>query len=163
MKNKCWIGIDNGVSGSVGIINGKEVRYIHTSIKRELNYTKVKKWLNRIDGILLFDILQYYKESSNLMVYIERPLVNPKMFNSTLSAIRALESTLIVLERLQYPYQYVDSKEWQKELLPSGLKGPELKEASLQVAKRLFPKIDFKGFDDGDGLLIAEFCRRKNK
>lgn len=78
-----------------------------------------------------------------------------------MSAIRALEATLTVLEFLKIPYAFCDSKEWQRELLPKGLRKEELKTASLQVGKRLFPSVNFDGFKDADGLLIAEYCRRK--
>ena len=58
--------------------------------------------------------------------------------------------------------EYVDSKKWQKALLPIGIKGSEeLKKASLEVGKKLFPTINFKGFKDADALLIAEFYRRR--
>jgi hypothetical protein len=155
-----YIGIDNGVSGSIGIIHSVgKTQFYHTPIKKELNYTKVKKWLNRIDINKLFGILDVQEEA---IVYIERPMVNPGRFQATVSALRALEATLITLENCGLAYQYVDSKEWQSSLLPKKLKGPELKEASLQIGKRLFPQIDFKKFDDADGLLIAEYCRRMN-
>jgi hypothetical protein len=71
-----------------------------------------------------------------------------------------LEATEIVLEELQIPYQFIDSKEWQKVLLPSGLKGDQLKKAALDVAKRLFPKQEIV---NADSLLIAEYCRRVKK
>jgi hypothetical protein len=88
-------------------------------------------------------------------------MVNSTRFNATLSAIRALEATLIALERSQFPYEYIDSKEWQKVLLPKGLKGSdELKAASLDIGKRLFPSLDIK--KDADGLLIAEYMRRRD-
>jgi hypothetical protein len=62
------------------------------------------------------------------------------------------------------PYRYIDSKSWQKEFLPSGLKGSdELKKASLQVAQRMFPKLDYSKIKDGDGILIAEYARKTNK
>jgi hypothetical protein len=102
------------------------------------------------------------EEIEKVIAYIERPMVNPTRFQATASALRALEATLIILEELKIPYIYVDSKEWQKDLLPKELKGEELKEASLNIGKRLFPKIDFTGFKDADGLLIAEWGRRKN-
>lgn len=160
MKNNItYIGMDNGVSGSLGIITPREVFYYHTPVKKVLNYTKTKKWLHRIDGIKLKEILLSFK---NAKVYIERPLVNPSRFQATISAIRALEATLIVLEDLGIPYEYCDSKGWQKLLLPSGLEKEELKEASLQVAQRLFPKVNFEGFSDGDGLLIGEWARKIN-
>jgi hypothetical protein len=44
-------------------------------------------------------------------------------------------------------------------MLPKNVSGDELKPASKQVAERLFPSLEFK--TDGDGLLIAEWARRK--
>lgn len=160
MSNYVWLGIDNGVSGSIGFITSNdEVYYCHTPIKKCLNYNKEKKWINRINFSELHDLLYKLNESSTFAL-IERPLVNPGMFNASASALRAFEATIIVLENLNIGYEVIDSKEWQKELLPHGLHKEELKSASLDVAKRLFPKINFKGFKDGDGLLIAEYCRR---
>jgi len=155
-----WIGIDNGVSGSIGIITSdEEVKFLHTPIKKCLNYTKEKKFLNRIDYKELFELLCSYS-ACKINALIERPLVNPSMFNATASALRAYEATILALEETEIGYEVTDSKEWQKELLPHGLHKEELKIASLDVAKRLFPKVEFKGFKDADGLLIAEYCRR---
>ena len=72
-----------------------------------------------------------------------------------------LEATIIVLELLKIPFEYIDSKAWQRELLPKGLRKEELKKASLDVGRRLFPQIDWTKFKDADGLLIAEWGRRK--
>jgi len=155
-----FIGIDNGVSGSIGIIYDKLVSYCPMPVKKELNYTKSKRWINRIDTIALRTILYPYK--TGVIIGLERPMVNPGRFQATASALRALEATLIVIEGLKLAYRYLDSKEWQKVLLPTELKGEELKEASLSIGKRLFPQIDFKGFKDADGLLMAEFLRRSN-
>jgi len=79
------------------------------------------------------------------------------------SAIRALEATLIVIESLKISLAYIDSKEWQKPLLPNGTKGgAEQKKASLDIGSRMFPqfKEEFKKQKDADGMLIAEYCRR---
>jgi hypothetical protein len=160
-----YIGIDNGVTGSIGIINDREAYFFKTPCFKEQNYTKVKGNISRIDhhrlGELLTDrIYQYAK------VYLERPMVNPMRFKATVSALRALESTLIVVETLKIPHEYVDSKEWQKELLPKGVKGsPELKKASLDIGCRLFPKLkeEIVNHGDADGLLIAEYLRRQNR
>lgn len=164
-SGKVYIGIDNGVSGSIGLLFPHSSHVCKTPVRKVLNYTKSKQWLNRIDGEKLRELL----ESAALSDYstfclIERPMVNPGRFKATVSALRALEATLIVLEGLSIPYQYIDSKEWQRELLPKGLKGPvELKPASAEVATRLFPhlKEQIKKQKDGDGLLIAEYARRK--
>ena len=155
-----YLVIDNGVSGSIGIITfNNEAFYYHTPIRKCLNYTKAKKWINRVDYPALEMLLGDYPESDTFVV-LERPMINPMRFSASISAIRAFEATIILLEEYKFPYEIVDSRKWQKLLLPSGLKKEELKAASLDVGKRLFPKIDFKGFKDADGLLIAEYCKR---
>lgn len=161
MNSFAYLGIDNGVSGSIGIITSdSEVFYWHTPIKKCLNYTKKKQWVNRIDYPALAELLADYLVEHKLFAFIERPMINPMRFKASVSAIRAWEATILFLENYGIPYEIVDSKQWQKELLPKGLKDLELKTASLQVAKRLFPQIEFKGFKDADGLLIAEYCKR---
>ena len=157
MKN--YLGIDNGVTGSIGIILDNQYFYFKTPIKKELSYTKTKQWLNRID----FDRLK--KDLSILNIHLaimERPMINPLRWKASMSAMRALEATQIALEQLKIPYQWLDSKEWQKAMLPAGLEKEELKEASLQIGKRLFPNIKWDDFDDADGILIAEYARRKS-
>ncbi|GAH84395.1 unnamed protein product, partial [marine sediment metagenome] len=99
-----------------------------------------------------------------IRVFIERPYVNPQGFKATASALRCLEATLIAIEALGLSYQYMDSKEWQREMLPLGLKGTaELKKASVDIGCRLFPQYaeQIRKHKDGDSLLIAEYARRK--
>ena len=159
-----WMGIDNGVSGSIGVVDNEgNSWWFKTPTKSEQSYTKTKQNITRIDVIKLTDILSPFKEGK---VFLERPLVNPKMFKATMSAIRALEATLNVIEVLQIPLEYVDSKEWQKDLLPSGMKGSSLlKKASKDIGIRLFPKFteDITKHGDADGLLIAEHFKRINR
>ncbi len=162
-----FIGIDNGVSGSIGIIHktahSEQSYFYHTPTIKEQDYTKKKSNITRVqvkelktifDGI---DLLEYNK----VHVIIERPMVNPRMFKATISAVRCLEATLGVIEMLGLSYEFIDSKEWQGELLPRGIKGKELKTKSLQIGKRLFPEHKDKYKKDADGMLIAEYCRRK--
>ena len=55
------------------------------------------------------------------------------------------------------------NKEWQKTMLPQGLKGSDqLKKASMDVGKRLFPCLSaiIDKHKDADGLLMAEHFRR---
>lgn len=150
------IGIDNGVTGAVAIISQKEVIYNPMPVRKCLDYTKKKNWLNRVDGIKLKQILLKVKAEDTLAL-IERPMVNPSRWKATMSAIRCLEAVLIILEDMKIPYQFIDSKEWQRKMLPQGLRKEELKKGSMEVAKRLFPAVEFK---DGDALLIAEYGRR---
>lgn len=164
--SKIWIGIDNGVSGSVGWssdLGDKGQRLTPTF--RALNYQKKIAYTQRVDTLLLSQWLADLTENhTSSLCLLERPMVNPGRFKATQSAMRALEATLIVLESLKVPVQYVDSKQWQKEMLPKGAKGSaELKKVSLAVGQRLFPTISSlqeKNCKDADGILIAEWGRR---
>ncbi|MFA5753900.1 MAG: hypothetical protein WC905_00880 [Patescibacteria group bacterium] len=159
---KISIGIDNGISGTIGIIEENSSRFINTPTVSEQNYTKKKANITRIDFEEMLKILGPYK-GVNCFALLERPMVNPQRFQATTSALRALEATLIVLEYLKLPHAYIDSKEWQKSLLPRGVKGTdELKRASLDIGCRLFPQHEtlIKHHKDADGILIAEYCRR---
>lgn len=160
---KIYVGIDNGVSGTIGFLpyNGMNALVLKTPIKNCLNYQKEVRYINRIDVKALEALLTQY---SNLTVFMERPLVNPSMFQATLSAVRAFEATLTVMDRLELPVHYVDSREWQSEILPSGIKGPDnLKYASMEVGVQLFPYLKeyIYKHKDADGLLIAEWARRR--
>jgi hypothetical protein len=162
VKNKktIYCGIDNGVSGSIGLLYPNGANYfVLTPVVKELSYTKEKQFIHRIN----------WKElRANIppmsFVLIERPMVNPKAFTATSSALRALEATLIIVEMLECEFIYIDSKEWQREFIASSVIGHDnLKEASKKIGINLFPnhttKITKHG--DADGLLIAEYGRRK--
>jgi len=154
-------GIDNGVSGTIGVLGSDNPILIQTPVFKQSNYTKKKSFITRIDSVKLMQILSGLNSES--FFYIERPMVNPNRFQATISAIRALEATQTVLELLKIPFEFVDSKKWQKGMLQKGLKGSEeLKLGSKDVGKRLFPEFSelIEKHGDADGLLIAEYYRR---
>jgi len=164
-----YIGIDNGITGSIGIINGDKTRYYKMPIKPTLNYQKTKiKHINRIDTKKLKEILLENTTAENFeklatRTLIERPMVNTQRFEATTSALRALEAVLITLEEVGIGYEFIDSKEWQRKLLPYMQCSKEefsrkIKEISLERAKQIFPTLDFADFKDGDGLLIAWYA-----
>lgn len=101
---KHYIGIDNGVTGSIGIITvkggSKYSAFIKTPVIKCLSYTKEIQHIHRIDWNVLKDNLP----TENTTVLIERPMVNPRAFKATQSALRALEATIIVLEMLKIEY-----------------------------------------------------------
>ncbi len=164
---KTYIGIDNGVSGSIGILGPLEQFLFPTPTKKEQSYTKKKQQITRIDYPKLFQKLSDVKMfNDSIRVFIERPYTNPKGLKATVSGMRALESTLIVVEQLGLSYEYVDSRQWQKVMLSQGIKGSaDLKAASLDIGLRLFP--DLEGpickQKDADALLIAEWARRDDR
>ena len=164
--NKVIVGFDNGVTGTIGVINGLNGnQFIKTPVVKMQDYTKAKKIISRIDVPVLTKFIQdQYIDKDNIICIIERPMINPKRFVATMSAVRALEATLTILESLGLAYIFCDSKKWVKEVLPSGYSGTaELKKASMDIGIRLFPQ--FKELmlkhKDADGLLIAEYGRRK--
>lgn len=166
---KTYIGIDNGTTGSIGIINSAHniAEYVPTPSFYAQSYTKKKQNVSRIRIPDLMKILstaiQNTGEENGIFAFIERPFVNPGMFKASISAVRAMEATIICLEMADIPYQYIDSKEWQKLLLPAGCKGAELKKASTEIGNRLFPSLRpaIQKQGDADGILIAEYARRR--
>lgn len=158
-----YCGIDNGVSGSIGFVSEEKSLFVLTPVKLCTNYQKKAKQLNRVDFKGLTKLFSDLTPTS-IKVFLERPLVNPGRFNATTSALRAFEATIICLEELNLPYEYIDSKQWQKKLLPEGLKGSEAqKKASMDVGMRMFPQFaeDIRKHKDADGILIAEWARRE--
>lgn len=162
-ESKFYIGIDNGVTGSIGIV-GKELTYyefMKTPITFGQDYTKAKRNVSRVNVTALAEVIHTLKGYGLCVAVLERPMKNPARFDATCSAMRALEAELTVLELYDVPYMFIDSKEWQKEMLPKGVVGTkELKKTSLDIGKRLFPEIKDK-HPDRDGILIAEYARRK--
>lgn len=159
-----WLGIDNGVTGSIGIvyINGTHA-FLETPVIEVPSYTKKEKHIHRINWHEL-----YINIPINSFVLIERPMVDPKRFTATASALRALEATLIALEMRNFvygvDYDYIDSKEWQSKYLSSAVIGAkELKKASMEVGLKMFPSNAsiIKKHGDADGLLIAQYARDK--
>ena len=160
-------GIDNGATGQIGIIY-KDGSYdvIDTPSERVLSYQKSKTTF--VNRVIHKDFKKYLSDiliknpDEEMKVFLERPMVNKMRFNSSLNAMRSYESEIIALESLNLSYDIIDSKKWQKSLLPVGVSGSvELKKASMDVGIRLFPKSKavIKKHKDADGILIAEFAR----
>lgn len=165
--SKIYIGIDNGVSGSLGVIQEDNYMFVPMPTKSQQNYTKAKGNITRIDVLKLEELFNNYILCSTgpdqVMAILERPMVNPTRFKATTSALRSLEAVLIFLESKRIAFDYIDSKEWQRDLLSRGAEKEDLKRLSAEIGKRLFPLCE-KEIDkqnDADGILIAEYCRRK--
>lgn len=175
MVDTIYIGVDNGATGSVGVVGGVDqaVTFLPPT-KNEQDYTKKAQNITRLDWeayrVLLMErvvapAMVRYGAAAKIKAVIERPFVNPGAFRTTVCAVRAFEATIIVMEHLGIPWIPIDSRAWQTKLLPEGLKGaPKLKKASLDIGVRTFPHLaaEIKKHKDADGLLIAEWARRYN-
>lgn len=152
-----YIGIDNGVTGSIGILGPDICRFHRTPVKNTRSYTKEEKYFNRVDVVELRKIFQGLPPEA--LVIMERPMVNPRRFVASMSALRAMEATLIIVEEFDFFIRYVDSKEWQKVILPGVEGSDELKAASLKLGKELYP--DFKFKSDADSLHMARWAKNQ--
>jgi hypothetical protein len=160
-----YVGIDNGTSGSIGVVDseGLPLLFMPVPVVKQQDYIKARRQISRIDFPMLLRVFQSLIDSyGQLYTAIERPMVNPRMFRTAISAVRALEVVLIVLETVKCPYEFADSRQWQKVMLPKGYAGPELKKASLDTGVRLFPGYAecISKQKDADSLLMAEWLRR---
>lgn len=160
--SKIFVGLDNGVSGSIGIVgNDIEPVFVKTPVKKEQDYTKKKKIVTRLDYSDFMGLFSKYNKN-DVCVLMERPMLNPGRMAASISAIRCHEAELIMLEIMGVRHMFIDSKEWQRVLLPKGCAGEELKKASLDIGNRLFPQFVDVKHPDRDGILIAEYARRMN-
>lgn len=151
------IGIDNGTSGTIGVLGGDEPEFHLVPHQEHLHYSAKGKFIKRIIFDELSGIFGRHWQRTH-KAYIERPLTGgPAMVNQMLLAARAYEATLIALEEHQIGYETIDSKAWQKALLP-GVKGSKnLKKASMFKGIELYPQFEeaIRKHKDADGLLIA--------
>jgi len=150
-------GIDNGI-GTIGFVGDGKAFIFKTPVFTDKYYTKptktkgkvVQRNCTRIHTSKLAQLLETFKPEEAVL---ERPMVNPRRLQATISSVRAMEAIMITLEQHSIPYRFVDSKEWQKNLDEG-----DTKEQSLIKAKELFPDIDYSKFKDADGLLIAYYA-----
>lgn len=166
--DRYFLGIDNGTTSTVGIIKKSDTETSAYSFKMPTKKTQKQTikggTITRIDVKVLFDVLRkHIPKGAIVSCTMERPMVNPGRFNNTVSAVRALEAVTIVLESLKIPFEIVDSKSWQKKLLPKEAKGEQLKVESLKLGEQLYPNRTVKGHPDADGLLLAHFCMLKHQ
>lgn len=168
MLRKLYIGIDNGNTGTIGWIGENTHGMVETPVKVEQSYTKKAQKMTRIDHVRLAELFREVQgdcDPSEVFVILERPMTNNKFGSAVVSAARAFEVTRCLVEQAHFAYEIVDSKQWQKKLLPYGIKGSDnLKAASKDIGLRLFPDLEgvIKKHKDADGLLIATWASREH-
>lgn len=159
--------MDNGVSGGFALISPAGTPVVFsTPVFETFGYQKAAKKFNRFDHKAFRNIMfGYFPEGTQKFHFvIERPMVMPARFEATVSALRCYEALLVAIE-IHFPessFETIDSRAWQPKMLPSGIKGPELKKASMQRGLELFPTCAdwIRKQKDADPLMILEFARR---
>ena len=193
------ISMDNGTTGSFCILDnkGKLLTFEHIPTLKEKSWRKEeppKKKTNKrktkkkspVNHYTVIDIdkLQrtlavYSATHSDLVAYIERPAVSFMSkfgMHTALSAFGAYICVAYVMRKLQIPYYWVDSKEWQEYTIPEAmakykeqkknkvkttLRNKDLKVASNKLAKQLFPEVILKEDGDGDCLCMGYYFYQK--
>jgi len=166
------IGIDNGPTGSIGVIRHRLAVYFGpVPTKPSLHYGKKGSISNRLDratfNVTLMKALDFNGQSwpgtDNIRVFIERPFTaSAMMIKAMMSSARFFEATIIALEDLGLGYEVIDSGTWQKPLLGAVKGSKELKLASKLRGQQLYPQYAdaIKEQGDADGLLIAHHFAR---
>lgn len=125
------------------------------------DFYRCKSIISRVRSMDLLGLLAPLPVEYATRAIIERP-ASSMPFSRHVGTVRRLEAVLVVLELLTIPYEFVDAKEWQRTVLPSGLKaGAPTRRASMDIGKRLFPQHSetINSIGHADALLLAEFYR----
>jgi hypothetical protein len=162
LRPEFFLAFDNGTSANgVALLGTSLVEYVPLPIRYELSYTKEEHHITRLDAPKMEQqILKWNLDPTKTLVLMERPMINPTRFRASISAVRCLEAELIVIEKFGLNVEYVDSKQWQRILLPNIEGSSELKKASLELGKKLFPNLKLK--KDADSLLIAYWAKNRS-
>jgi hypothetical protein len=160
---KIYIGVDNGPTGSVGVLDGDKAWYDPMPVFMGQDYVKRDKNVTRVDrAALLAYIKERVPEGREAFCLLERPLKNPGQFESSYTAARAYEAVLGVMEELGIGTGTQDSRKWQSAMLPDGTKGSAaLKQASFDEGMRLWPHLagSIIKQNDADGIMLAAYAK----
>lgn len=158
---------NSGTTGTVGWLGYRGMsKMVEIPVKKRTSFHKVPHSMTVIDVEELERRICYwmdwgYTEPAAVIAYRERPVINPKRWSESLTAIRADEAVTIMLERMGIKYQYVDSKAWQRHILPSfgkaGTTSDMLKAESKDIGLKMFKSLSdiIEKHGDADGILGA--------
>ena len=169
-----YLGIDNGVTGSIGVIQGEYYNFFKVESFSSQSYTKKKQNISRINFPKLNLFFRDLSNIAKVVALLENP-ASVNNFKVVQSSMRCFEATIIALEINDIPYSNCTAGEWQKELIPGAIKKNEelrgdkfkkertenLKTASMVEGIKLCPLQEelITKNKDADGLLIAEWLR----
>lgn len=128
------------------------------------DFYRRKSIISRVRSMDFLGLLAPLPAEYATRAIIERPS-SSMPFSRHVETVRRLEAVLVVLELLTISYEFIDKSEWERTMLPRGLKpGAPTRRASLDIGKRLFPNHAeaIESIGHADALLLAEFYRHAN-
>lgn len=160
-----YIGIDNGISGGIAMVRQDGSLRCFCGMKVQ----KTRKG-NEVDVASTQAILEHWiascEQDDHVTVVIEEP-GGSKSAKAATSMAGAFHAMRALVELMSLRCLRITPQAWQKKML--NCKAGETKAVALQLAKSLWPAIDFKRTpacrtpDMGlvDAALIAEYARRE--
>jgi len=164
VSGRVFIGVDNGVTGTLGAVpeDGGWSLFSRMPTYKSKEYMRSKtRFMTHLDPVALEKFFRDLATEGPLTIVTERPLVNPKLFKATMSAVRCHEILLATMRRMGLSlYATWDSRDWQSKVLGKLEKG-ETKPASLAKGLELYPDHAemMKRHGDADGILMAHWLR----
>jgi len=153
-----FIGVDPGLSGAFACINGLDSKItLH-----DIPVIKVGKR----HEYSVPDIVKFFQSRMPCFVGLEALHAMPKSMCSVMGNFSLGRSSGIfegIIAALGISFEKIPPRRWKKVML-DGM--PAGKNASIIVARRLFPGVDLprkKDHGKADALLMAEFVKRKFK
>lgn len=158
-----YLGIDPGLDGGMAFINASGLTLHKTPVigGRDYDVQAMKDLLVWAQGL-----------GEEMFATIENQIAMPGQgLSSTLQTGKGYGIWLGLLAGLEIPFQVVHAKSWQTKLFSGTSTKLDTKARSEIVAKRLFPRADFRRSEratkasDGltDAACIAEFGRRTHR
>ena len=163
---RIFCAIDNGCTGTIGAVteDGSWASFMPVPTYKSLDYNRSKpRHTTHVDYDKLHGLLSSLGKQGDLRLVTERPMKNPRLFTATVSGVRAHEILLAVTRSLGVDIEEtMDSRNWQTAMCGPFEKGKS-KEASVAAGCELFPEHSplIRKHGDADGLLMAEFFRRR--
>lgn len=174
MKKKVIISIDLGINGGISVIDmkGEIISFRVMPTMKEIVNKKEKEMLDKIAISILFSAL--FNDFSVKAIVMEKMVAMPNQFPQTAMSLGFASGFFHAIAALNYIacIEYRPA-EWQKEMFKGiNYTKDQTKQASIQVATKLYPGLNFKKSDrcknyhDGitDSILIGLYhLRQKNK
>ena len=159
MSAICYCGIDIGLKGAVAFLGGVAGSIPFKASRLPLIASGKRQ---EVDTQALWRLIaEAHPNIENLMVVVEECSHHQPSQAAMRSQALSYGKVLGMLEQHGVRYVTVLPQKWQKDLIGAIPKG-QTKISAAGKAKRLWPKMEFKGDGEVDAALLAEFGRKNN-